>query len=69
MPPTFEPVNADGEAESFQLVPIEKLKDLIVSAEFKFNCAVVCLDFLLRHGLLLPDDGKELIKTNQKNMN
>lgn len=58
VPPTFEPVNADGEAESFQLVPIEQLKELIISPEFKFNCALVCLDFLIRHGHIHPDDGR-----------
>ena len=34
-----------------------QLKELITKGVFKFNCAVVVLDFLIRHGYVTPDNG------------
>lgn len=49
----FIPQNTDGEVESFELWPIEKVLRRIAQApEFKFNCNLTLLDFLLRHGVL-----------------
>ena len=31
---------------------------MIASGEFKPNCAIVILDFLIRHGIIQPDDGE-----------
>lgn len=55
LPPDFVPVNADGEVESFQLLPIQKVKEMIVQDIWKPNCAFVILDFLIRHGIMTPD--------------
>ena len=35
-----------------------QVKELIVTESFKFNCGVVCLDFMIRHGIITPDEGK-----------
>ena len=56
LPRDFEPRNTDGEVESFHLWPIERVAELVSETrEFKFNCNLVVIDFLLRHGLLGPD--------------
>lgn len=34
-----------------------QVKDLLVSEEFKPNCAMVVLDFLIRHAIIEPDSG------------
>ncbi|KAK2175407.1 hypothetical protein NP493_734g01026 [Ridgeia piscesae] len=60
VPGDFTPVNADGETESFQLVSVAELKQLIISDGFKFNSALCVLDFLMRHGQILPDEGLTL---------
>lgn len=56
LPADFTPVNADGEIADFHLWPIE---DVIASVresdDFKFNCALVVIDFLVRHGLIEAD--------------
>ncbi|KAL3853172.1 hypothetical protein ACJMK2_016737 [Sinanodonta woodiana] len=52
----FEPNNTDGEVGSFSLHTIEEVKTLIVLDEFKPNCALVILDFLMRHGIVTPDN-------------
>ena len=56
LPADFEPVAADGEVDEFTLWPIEqvaaKVRDTFA---FKFNCNLVIIDFLIRHGILDPD--------------
>ncbi|GAA5990133.1 hypothetical protein JCM11641_001066 [Rhodosporidiobolus odoratus] len=48
--PTTNP--EDGEVESFDLMSIEEVVKKMVDGEFKPNCALVLIDFLIRHGLL-----------------
>jgi len=56
LPPDFTPVNADGEVAAFELWPIEKVAERVEHTDdFKFNCALVVIDFLIRHGLIEPD--------------
>jgi hypothetical protein len=57
LPPDVVPVNADGEIEEFFLWPIERVvRELIETANFKFNVAFVIIDFLVRHGFIGPED-------------
>lgn len=55
VPQDFVPKNADGEVADFQLVSMETLQHLITSEEFKPNCSLVTLDFLIRKGVITPD--------------
>jgi isopentenyldiphosphate isomerase len=53
MPEEFTPRNLDGEVESFELWPATQvLETLRESRAFKFNCALVAIDFLVRHGVI-----------------
>lgn len=57
LPPTFTPVNADGEIEAFFLWPIERvIGELSETANFKFNVAFVIIDFLIRRGFIGPEE-------------
>lgn len=57
LPPEFQPINTDGEVEAFYIWPIERVMETLErSDEFKFNSALVIIDFLVRHGLIGPDD-------------
>ncbi|XP_076448357.1 uncharacterized protein LOC143285055 [Babylonia areolata] len=56
LPQDFEPVNSDGEVESFELVSINRVKELITQDNFKPNCAFIILDFLIRHGFINADE-------------
>lgn len=53
MPADFTPVNQDGEIDSFELWPIEdvamRVRD---SFDFKYNCNLAIIDFLIRHGYI-----------------
>jgi len=55
----FTPVNGDGEVETFYLWPIKKVLDIVLNTDhFKFNTALVVIDFCIRHGIInadLPD--------------
>jgi isopentenyldiphosphate isomerase len=57
LPDGFVPVCNDGEVESFELMPIEEVAAIVRdSDDFKPNCSLVIIDFLIRHGLLGPGD-------------
>lgn len=56
MPEGLAPRNTDGEVESFTLAPAAEVAELIAATDrFKFNCNLVTIDFLLRHGAIAPD--------------
>ena len=57
LPPEFKPRCTDGEVEAFYLWPIERVIDTVRKTEdFKPNCNLVIIDFLIRHGLISPDE-------------
>lgn len=57
LPESFRPHNADGEVARFDLMPIGEVAEIVrTSDRFKFNCGPVVIDFLIRHGLLAPED-------------
>lgn len=56
LPADFKPVNVDGEIEEFYLWPIDQvIARLTDTDDFKFNVALVNIDFLVRRGYLSPD--------------
>ncbi|XP_043823080.1 nudix hydrolase 24, chloroplastic-like [Dromiciops gliroides] len=55
VPEDFTPQVGDGEVQEFHLWPLDKVREAVSSGSFKPNCALVVLDFLMRHGLLHPD--------------
>ncbi|KAK7102106.1 hypothetical protein V1264_020378 [Littorina saxatilis] len=59
LPQDFKPVCSDGEVDSFQLLPLSKVKELIIQDNFKPNCALIVLDFLIRHGFITADSDPE----------
>lgn len=50
----FQPV--DGDIQSFDLVGIEEVLIALRNGEFKPSCAVVMLDFLVRHGIITAEN-------------
>lgn len=57
LPADFVPVAADGEVDEFMLMDIEDVAAGVSgTTDYKFNCALVITDFLLRHGLIEADD-------------
>ena len=57
LPEDFVPRPVDGEVEAFELWPLQRVAERVRdTADFKFNCNLVVIDFLIRHGWLSPDD-------------
>ena len=56
LPADFVPRNTDGELSGFTLMDVDDVAEKVRSTrEFKFNVALVIIDFLIRHGRLTPD--------------
>ncbi|PNT31942.1 hypothetical protein POPTR_006G157800v4 [Populus trichocarpa] len=56
LPGGFIPKNQDGEVESFKLIPLENVANVIRRTHFfKPNCSLVIMDFLFRHGYIGPE--------------
>jgi len=54
--PDFNPVNTDGEVHAFHLWPLDKVSAIVHDTDdFKFNCSLVAIDFLIRHGAIAPE--------------
>lgn len=56
LPAEFAPRNMDGEVQSFALLPVAEVARIVRDTfDFKFNCNLVIIDFLIRHGLIDAD--------------
>lgn len=57
LPADFVPVNKDGEIASFELMELDAVCAILSAGQdFKFNVALVVIDFLIRHGHIAPDE-------------
>ncbi len=57
LPEDFVPKCNDDEVEEFYLMDIEEVAEIVkTSDEFKLNCNLVIIDFLVRHGYIKPED-------------
>jgi 8-oxo-dGTP pyrophosphatase MutT (NUDIX family) len=56
LPPGFEPRAVDGEVDEFYLWSIDRVMETVANTtEFKFNCNLVIIDFLVRRGFISPE--------------
>lgn len=55
LPDDVIPKPNDGEVESFKLMDVAEIKDALLSRQFKPNCALVMIEFFMRHGIITPD--------------
>jgi 8-oxo-dGTP pyrophosphatase MutT (NUDIX family) len=57
--PDIIPHNTDGEVAKFHLMPVAEVAEIIrTSDRFKFNCNIIIIDFLFRHGFFTPEHGE-----------
>ncbi|OCL15276.1 hypothetical protein AOQ84DRAFT_223590 [Glonium stellatum] len=62
LPEDVVPKPCDDEVEEFYLLSIEEVQEVMSKAEFKPNCALVMLDFFIRHGILTSENEKDYIE-------
>ncbi|KAI9879118.1 MAG: hypothetical protein M1830_009505 [Pleopsidium flavum] len=56
------PKPGDNEVEDFYLWTVEEIQAALAKGEFKPNCALVLLDFFIRHGILTQANEKDYIE-------
>lgn len=56
------PKPCDSEVEDFRLWSIDEIKEALSRGEFKPNCAVVLIDFFIRHGILTPENEPDYLE-------
>ncbi|CEP65039.1 uncharacterized protein LALA0_S18e00342g [Lachancea lanzarotensis] len=56
LPPGVTPSPNDDEVESFSLLSLQETIDALRSGHFKPNCALIMLEFLIRHGYINPEN-------------
>ena len=56
LPREVIPQPKDGEVEQFKLCDINEVKEQLAAGEYKPNCAMVVIDFFIRHGILTADN-------------
>lgn len=56
LPADVIPKPNDTEVEAFYLWTVEEVQERMKKGEFKPNCALVMLDFFIRHGILTKDN-------------
>ncbi|MTI11303.1 NUDIX hydrolase [Curvivirga aplysinae] len=60
LPEDFIPQAMDGEVDSFTLMPVHEVMELISQTDdMKYNCNLVFIDFFIRHGYLHADNEPE----------
>ncbi len=56
LPADVIPTPKDGEVESFSLRTVDEIQELLSEGRFKPNCALIMLDFFIRHGILTREN-------------
>lgn len=59
LPPSIVPKPNDSEVEQFYLWTVEEVQEAMGKGEFKPNCAMLMLDFFIRHGILTEENEKD----------
>ena len=62
LPEDVIPKPGDDEVEEFYLWSVDEVKGAMARGEFKPNCALVVLDFFVRHGVLTSENEKDYIE-------
>lgn len=62
VPADVKPTPCDDEVEEFFLMGVDELKERLRKGEFKPNCAVVLLDFFVRHGVLTQENEVDYVQ-------
>jgi 8-oxo-dGTP pyrophosphatase MutT (NUDIX family) len=59
LPADIVPKPNDREVQEFYLWTVEEVQEHMAKGEFKPNCALLMLDFFIRHGILTPESEKD----------
>jgi len=71
MDPDTVPKPVDGEAQNFRLMSVDEVKVRMLKGQFKYNCALVLVDYFIRHGMIQVDDEPdyfEIVSRSHRNL-
>lgn len=57
LPEDFIPTNSDGEVQAFELLSAAECIEKLFAPDFKTTSCPVVIDFLIRHGVITPENG------------
>lgn len=60
LPEDFRPDNSDGEVQNFKLLPALECLERCFAPDFKTTSCPVLLDFMIRHGIITPENGERM---------
>lgn len=67
LPPDIIPKpGCDKEVERFELMDVEQVQAALVANKFKPNCALVIVDFFIRHGIITAENEKDYIEISAR---
>lgn len=66
LPAEVVPEPKDGEAEEFRLCDVDQIRRDLAAGKYKHNCALVILDFFIRHGILVDDDEPNMAEIKRR---
>ncbi|KAH8598191.1 thiamine pyrophosphokinase [Bisporella sp. PMI_857] len=52
----------DEEVDSFSVMTLDEIKDALAKGEFKLNCAMTWIAYMIRHGYITPENEKNLVE-------
>lgn len=56
----------DGEVEEFTLKTLDQVRDALARGEFKLNCAMTWMAYLVRHGVVNAENEPNLVEINAR---
>lgn len=62
LPTDVVPKPSDDEVEEFYLMGVDEVREALKKGEFKPNCAIVLVDFFVRHGILSQDNEPDFLE-------
>lgn len=66
LPEDTVPKPRDDEVKEFYLMSIDDINIALAKGEFKTNCAVVMIDFLMRHGVITAENEKDFVELSMR---
>ncbi|KAG9410453.1 hypothetical protein AC1031_018493 [Aphanomyces cochlioides] len=63
LPPSWTPLNQDGEVASFKLWSVDEVLDALQTSpdDFKPDICLLLIDFFIRHGILTPESCNDYV--------
>lgn len=62
MPPRMIPKIGDGEVGEINLMTLSEVKTALANGEFKLNCAMTWISFLIRHGYITAENERDYVE-------